>query len=72
MIYHGVCIIVGMSIQDNRETHNRNCLYIERHTMFPTVYRLIAMSLLLPMATIIVERAFLGDELRNTMSTMIS
>ena len=30
--------------------------------MFSTIYRLIGIALLLPVATTIVERAFLGDE----------
>ena len=45
----------------------------ERHIMFPTVYRLIELALLLPVATATVERAFsamkiIKTELRNKMS----
>ena len=46
---------------------------LERHIMFPTVYRLIELALLLPVATATVERAFsamkiIKTELRNKMS----
>jgi hypothetical protein len=46
---------------------------LERHIMFPLVYRLIELALLLPMATTSVERAFsamkiIKTELRNKMS----
>jgi hypothetical protein len=46
---------------------------LERHMMFPLVYRLIELALLLPVATTSVERAFsamkiIKTELRNKMS----
>ena len=46
---------------------------LNRHTMFPLVYRLIELALLLPVATASVERAFsamkiIKTELRNKMS----
>jgi hypothetical protein len=46
---------------------------LERHIMFPLVYRLIELALLLPVATASVERAFsamkiIKTELRNKMS----
>ena len=46
---------------------------LEKHIMFPTVYRLIELALLLPVATATVERAFsamkiIKTELRNKMS----
>jgi hypothetical protein len=46
---------------------------LERHIMFPTVYRLIELAMLLPVATATVERAFsamkiIKTELRNKMS----
>ena len=46
---------------------------LERHIMFPIVYRLIELELLLPVATATVERAFsamkiIKTELRNKMS----
>jgi len=46
---------------------------LERHIMFPTVYRLIELALLLPVATATVERAcsamkIIKTELRNKMS----
>ena len=45
---------------------------LERHVMFPTVYRLIELALLLPVATATVERAFssmkiIKTELRSKM-----
>ena len=45
---------------------------LERHIMFPTIYRLIELALLLPVATATVERAFsamkiIKTELRNKM-----
>uniref|UniRef100_J3MWK3 HAT C-terminal dimerisation domain-containing protein n=1 Tax=Oryza brachyantha TaxID=4533 RepID=J3MWK3_ORYBR len=44
----------------------------DRHTVFPLVYRLIELALILPVATAIVERAFsamsiIKTELRNKM-----
>ena len=46
---------------------------LNRHMMFPLVYRLIELALLLPVATASVERAFsamkiIKTELRNKMS----
>ncbi|XP_051211000.1 uncharacterized protein [Lolium perenne] len=46
---------------------------LNRHTMFPTVYRLIELAMLLPVATATVERVFSAmkitkTELRNKMS----
>jgi len=46
---------------------------LERHIVFPLVYRLIELALLLPVATASVERAFsamkiIKTELRNKMS----
>ncbi|XP_047084564.1 zinc finger MYM-type protein 1-like [Lolium rigidum] len=46
---------------------------LERHIMFPTVYRLIELAMLLPVGTATVERAFsamkiIKTELRNKMS----
>jgi hypothetical protein len=46
---------------------------LERHIVFPLVYRLIELALLLPVATATVERAFsamkiIKTELRNKMS----
>jgi hypothetical protein len=46
---------------------------LERHIVFPLVYRLIELVLLLPMATVTVERAFsamkiIKTELRNKMT----
>jgi hypothetical protein len=45
---------------------------LERHVMFPLVYRIIELALLLPVATATVERAFsamkiIKTELRNKM-----
>jgi hypothetical protein len=46
---------------------------LERHIMFPTVYRLIELAMLLPVGMATVERAFsamkiIKTELRNKMS----
>ena len=51
----------------------RKMVELDRHIMFPTVYRLIELALLLPVATATVERAFsamkiIKTELRNKMS----
>ncbi|KAK1620328.1 hypothetical protein QYE76_025845 [Lolium multiflorum] len=51
----------------------KNMVELERHIMFPTVYRLIELAMLLPVGTATVERAFsamkiIKTELRNKMS----
>jgi hypothetical protein len=50
---------------------------LERHMMFPLVYRLIELALLLPVATTSVERAFsamkiIKTELRNKISRWLA
>lgn len=71
-------IIHMRRIEDFRVCHDiaslaKKMVELERHIMFPTVYRLIELSLLLPVATATVERAFsamkiIKTELRNKMS----
>jgi hypothetical protein len=48
-------------------------VHLERHIVFPLVYRLIELALLLPVATATIERAFsamniIKTELRNKIS----
>lgn len=71
-------IIHMRRVEDFRACHDiaslvKKMVELERHIMFPTVYRLIELALLLPVATAIVERAFsamkiINTELRNKMS----
>uniref|UniRef100_A0A453HVB8 HAT C-terminal dimerisation domain-containing protein n=1 Tax=Aegilops tauschii subsp. strangulata TaxID=200361 RepID=A0A453HVB8_AEGTS len=65
-------------IEDFRDFHDiaslaKKMVELERHVMFPTVYRLIELALLLPVATTTVERAFssmkiIKTKLRSKMS----
>ncbi|KAJ1287937.1 hypothetical protein BS78_02G049200 [Paspalum vaginatum] len=74
----GTFIIHVRRLEDFRVCHDLASLAmkmveINRHTMFPLVYRLIELALLLPVATASVERAFsamkiIKTELRNKMS----
>ncbi|XP_044973970.1 zinc finger MYM-type protein 1-like [Hordeum vulgare subsp. vulgare] len=71
-------IIHMRRVEDFRACHDiaslaKKMVELERHIMFPTVYRLIELALLLPVATATVERAFsamkiIKTELRNKMS----
>ena len=52
---------------------SKTMVRLERHIVFPLVYRLIELALLLPVATATVERAFsamkiIKTELRNKMT----
>ncbi|XBJ13219.1 hypothetical protein VPH35_017606 [Triticum aestivum] len=71
-------IIHMRRIEEFRACHDiaslaKKMVELERHVMFPAVYRLIELSLLLPVATATVERAFssmkiIKTELRSKMS----
>jgi hypothetical protein len=68
-------IIHVRRIEDFRDCHDLASLSakmveLESHTLFPSVYRLIELALILPVATATVERVFLAmkiikTELRN-------
>uniref|UniRef100_A0A453STJ7 HAT C-terminal dimerisation domain-containing protein n=1 Tax=Aegilops tauschii subsp. strangulata TaxID=200361 RepID=A0A453STJ7_AEGTS len=65
-------------IEDFRACHDiaslaEKMVELERHVMFPAVYRLIELALLLPVATATVERVFssmkiIKTKLRSKMS----
>ncbi|XP_044401636.1 zinc finger MYM-type protein 1-like [Triticum aestivum] len=71
-------IIHMRRIEEFRACHDiaslaKKMVELERHVMFPAVYRLIELALLLPVATATVERAFssmkiIKTELRSKMS----
>ncbi|XBI03917.1 hypothetical protein VPH35_132281 [Triticum aestivum] len=64
-------IIHMRRIEDFRACHDiaslaKMMVELERHVMFPTVYRLIELALLLPVATATVERAFSSMKIIKT------
>ena len=64
---------IGSPLPSLLASLSKTMVHLERHIVFPLVYRLIELALLLPVATATIERAFsamniIKTELRNKIS----